>query len=157
MLRLLRIAAAAFCFLATTAFVAMLVRSYWWSDAVVYEPRYELSFTAHSLEGNVTLRRIYNPLGCTNKTWRIRSHNLTSMQDLDAYRKQSLLASSWGGESNRFHANHWVVVPHWLGAFVGAAAGVAILRGRSGRFSLRGAFIATTLLALLLGLGVALG
>lgn len=157
MFRLLRIAAASFCFLAAAAFAAMLVRSYWWSDAVVYEPRHELSFTVHSFEGNVTLRRVYNPAGCTNKMWRTVSHDLTSMQGLDAYRKQSVPAWYWGGESNKFYANHWVVAPHWLGAFIGASAGVAILRGRSNRFSLRGAFIGTTLLALLLGLAVSLG
>ena len=154
MLRAVRIVVAGTCFAVGLALIALMVRSYAWCDAVIFEPVSYTSYMARSIEGSFLLRRTYNPMGCSNSTWRGSSRQLSTIQSLDEYRKQSASPSHLGARSSTFHSSYWIDVPHWFAAIMASLPGVVLLRGRAVQFSLRSVLLVTTATAAVLGLVV---
>ena len=143
-LRYLRIAFSATCLVACLFLIALWVRSYWWADHVV------------QVNGNSATTHVYSNLGIvgisrttesatqnefTNAGWRYTVRS-------PAGREFPLPKFEW------YWANGEISVrlPTWLPAIAFVVAATALWIRWSNRFSLRTLLIATTLVAIVLGL-----
>jgi hypothetical protein len=143
--RKLRIAWSVLCSLACVLLIVLWVRSYWWCDDVIGPFGTTRSFCVWSDYGHV---------GCS-----LTDERLKSLAGGGPW----ALAQEWTGNVPTskhvipwlpsWAAEHCVVVPDWgLALLIGAGIAAPWIRC-SKRFSLRTLLIATTLVAVVLGLG----
>jgi hypothetical protein len=148
MLTYLRYALATFCFAASVGCLALWWRSNTFPKCLVltsvYMPSTALHLDAYRGAGIVALRRHR-----TDPEGKI-------IESPSPYRQAILRYAIVKAESGRFSVyNRTILFPLWYPALIFALAGIAALRlGR--RFTLRSALVATTVVAGLLGMAVAL-
>jgi hypothetical protein len=146
-----RYLAAAGCLLACTGFTALWMRSYVWFDSLYWawpDGRTIVRIESymgrpHGLYGRSS-RRFAEPGMVTGAT-------LLADDPFDYdYTGPHVLGFQWGKSGVKDH----LAVPYWfLSGCTGAAGGLLLLGGWR-RFSLRAAMVATTLVAVVLGLSV---
>jgi hypothetical protein len=138
--RKLRIALSAVCGIVCLLLVVLWVRSYWWADTLkggVYRP---VVLFLHSSNGRIALLRVAN----SNPSWR-------ALSDRPSAQSSGLHGAPMWQYGKKPNGEWYVVVPQWFPVLVtGTLVAAPWLRWR---FSLRTLLIATTLVAV--GLGVA--
>jgi hypothetical protein len=155
MTRYLRIAAAGFFLLLAIALIALWIRSYTWQDEATAWLGQGQSGTAASVRGVVLIVTIRDTDQLDGPTGvRLTSRRVTPPFKSMIFSDSGLLG--FWGESGSFLTLSGVnaTLPYWF--FVGLALAFAALFTfkKSWRFSIRSILIATTLLAVALGLGV---
>jgi hypothetical protein len=152
----LRIAWSVACGIVCLLLVALWVRSYWWSDIVSYRRDKVTMYRAYSDDGLVIVRDsstrlllMHDPpdIGWTLRTtWSRKQSREEARTPLI---KRVFRRFYWSGWSGTFE----LLMPYWLSLMLGSALGAAPWLFSFGwRFSLRTLLIATTLVAV--GLGV---
>src|SRR3954451_10077109 len=143
-LRYLRIVFSAFCGLACVLVIGLWVRSYWWTYSLhSYEAGADFSFFVENGEFGAAYYRL--PI------W---SHLRLGRQAV-TYAREDMpgVAGFYYGRHPADHAYTLLLIPLWFMVLLVATAGILPwIRRRSWRFSLRTLLIATTLVAVLLGL-----
>jgi hypothetical protein len=150
----LQIAVTALCLTACVLLIALWVRSYWWADAFWHRPAETIAFRVMSDEGGMTfltvkdisLRVMGDPpaLGFSHRNYWY-----------EGYSRATSGASTFTKVFRGFHdrARSTWQIPHWLLVVLAASTGALPWTARWGwRFSLRALLIATTLVAV--GLGI---
>jgi len=147
--RKLRIAWSVFWGLAAVLLIVLWVRSYWWIDGISgNRGRHYIYADVHS--GLARFARIVPTGQFPPVPWRAFSHSLRE-SDLEAAANSSKGNHRALGFQWRIFGNGWnVAVPIWFPALIcGGLAAVPLGRPR---FTLRTLLIATTLVAVVLGL-----
>jgi hypothetical protein len=145
MARKLRIAVSVFFAVLTVALCVLWVRSYWQSDTVGMQCEAKVLYDVTSSQGFIHLTRLCNTTP-DEPDWPYYVH--VEFAELpDGWREPR----SWD-LSRDSDGNTWLSAPHWFWALVTASLGISTLTRIS--FSLRTLLIATTLVAVLLGLEV---
>jgi hypothetical protein len=143
MARKLRIAASVFFGLLTLALVALWIRSYWWVDWLEAQ-RNGMYAAITSANGAIRIDR--------------DSVDVSSpFSRLSSVRLDDPTTHGWPNHTLKFAWNlpeALIVVPHWFVGTITVTIATWAATGWNGRFSLRTLLIATTLLAVVLGLGV---
>ncbi len=147
-LQYLRIISTVFCGIACVLLIALWVRSYWRIDSFGHPRRGVIPNEFMSCRGNVTLELDDDSL-TLGDDWSFRTSAVSSSQH------RSISDDFW--IKNRFQWNvtggcDWIRFPHWF-AFALFAA-IAVASWVRWRFCLRTLLIATTLVAVALGLVV---
>jgi hypothetical protein len=117
---------------------ALWVRSYWWTEKLACRTYFSYGFILDSAGGHIGF---YYP--STGKAWQ-RSSVRTVDDPVWEFNKQ--VESNW---------EYSIIVPHWLFIWVSAAFAAAPSMRLLKLFSLRTLLIATTLVAVALGIVVA--
>ena len=133
-IRRVRIAVSVFFVTLTVALCVLWVRSYYVGDLLDFAPNSSNKLLIQSATGKIKL--YWSDTQQWSPTYR-RFHNRFAVPAFDAP-----LPFSWRG----FQAPHWV--------FISALVAIAVAPWIKGRFSLRTLLIATTLVAVMLGLVV---
>ena len=140
----LRIAWSVVCGLVAVLLTVLWVRSYWWEDVVVLPMR--IIGSREGAIGMISWPRAVVPVGQTG--W------------IPISRSVKETASPAQGPSWRFSSNQnqlWIVCPHWFLGLAATTLTIAPWLSRlRWRFSTRTLLIATTLVAIVLGLIVAM-
>jgi hypothetical protein len=145
-----RIAVLVFFGVLTVALCVLWVRSYWWCD-VCFGPKVKISdsimfeYDASSEYGGISLRRLNIYADDDLEKPYFASYELAKFTDGPNEE------SNWDCSADS-DGNLWLSAPHWFWALTTATVG--ILPWARVRFSLRTMLIATTLVAVALGLGV---
>jgi hypothetical protein len=142
--RKLRIAWSVGCGVACVLLVLLWVRSYWTWDIVSYD-RPPAFVAINSLRGCVQFNGAKNPSRNMDVGWRSTSKSIEG--------RFPHFATTFGFAWLSSATSISVTVPHWL--LISANFAIAFLPWLPWRFSLRTLLIATTLLAVVLGLIVA--
>jgi hypothetical protein len=141
--RKLQIAWSVVCGIACVLLIALWVRSYWWVDQIL-GPVFGKRFAAGSMPGALVM-------GISSDrpiSWRLGSNHSDEWLRLGDYPSRI-----WG----MFHFEHFsFVAPYWFLILLTAAIAAAPWLRWPKRFSLRTLLIAMTLVAVVLGLIVAL-
>ena len=125
--------------------IALWVRSYWRLDILEKRTRFE-AVQVSSVKGRIATARL-DP-----RTYVIgRTYLNVEAGDAADWRKAGVLGFAYY-EDGSVTA---LIAPHWLPALLSAALAVIPWISRSWRFSLRTLLIATTLVAVVLGIAVA--
>ena len=145
-LRYLRITWTMFCVIAAVLLVALWVRSYWISDAlwVRYSATPDIVCLV-TYRGSLGLTRLFDP---TTASFHVEHNDVTDMEPSDDGRKPNSLwfqILTWSGSTT-------ILVPLWFILLTMLAASSVPWIHWPKRFSLRTLLIATTLVAVLLGL-----
>jgi hypothetical protein len=152
--RKLRIAFSAVCGVLCLLLILLWVRSYWWLDSLdgrlIHPSRVQLK----SREGQLQYTAAPIPA-----KWELRSRRLSELDPelLEIIRKQGLLwrwrHQLWRWGRDDFRGITKLYFPHWFVVVAFVVLGtIPWLHRTSLRFSLRALLIATTLVAILLGL-----
>jgi hypothetical protein len=149
MLKYLRIAVTALCLTACVLLALLWVRSYWRLDSTIGPLSKTTGFQVSSMEGRIWLQYAAG-LEAPVTSWEFFS------------RKESILGEleddhPLNGPTFRVASNSGIleaVVPHWFLAIITAAIATVFWTSRKWRFSLRTLLIATTLVAVGLGMVV---
>ena len=139
----LRIAFSATCLIACVLLIALWVRSYWWTD-FLYGPVSEVRFfESNSYCGRLALSLTSDPVHLQH--WKVYSHQSGPLDGMFAPWKWELGKSKF--------SDSWVAAfPHWFSvALFGVLSAAPWLR-LTRRLSLRTLLIATTPVAVMLGL-----
>jgi hypothetical protein len=143
-LRLLRIAASVVCGIACVLLIALWVRSYWWWDSLGHKLHAKCAVAANSFSGQ-TAFSLYRSAG---GTWRYFSERLEGRSPSFS---PPAPTSGFGVAADSLGTS--IFIPHWMLALIFAACGTT--PWFRWRFSLRALLIATTFVAVVLGLVVA--
>jgi FtsH-binding integral membrane protein len=143
--RKLRVAWSITCSIACVLLIMLLVRSYWWVDNMLLPPSKRTM--AISQEGVLVFSS--QPVQYdTGYRWLLSF----SVDDIPS-RIKSAPTSRWGFSSGPFAT--FLIFPHWFPVlFFATLVAVPWIRQTPKRFSLRTLLIATTLIAMVLGLVV---
>jgi hypothetical protein len=146
MLNYLRIAVAILSLTACGLLIALWVRSYWWDDVIGGPILWPGGCSLASTRGRLLLSGIepHDPI----TTWEFLSINASSPYAIPKDFFGPVFALNLATEDGAY-----IHVPHWFPAAIAAA--VTIILAKRWRFSLRALLIATTLVAVVLGLIVA--
>lgn len=148
MLKYLRNAVSVVCVVACVLFLALWVRSYWRQDYAHCPLRSQDMLSLHSYQGRLWInagQRSFATTGFFPTGWGIGSYAISQ-------RQRNVQLPMWNYSSDRLSSH--ILLPHWLPTVILGAL-VAIFGIRlTYRFSLRALLIATTLIALVLGLVV---
>jgi len=150
--RKLRIAASVFFGLATVALCVLWIRSYWYWDSIRagYPP---CLYAADSANGKFGIGG-FDPTDPDVKvapSWKYYCDE--SERAMMAVRiDPTKTLGGWGFAFGFDGAGFRIASPYWFPAMLFATAGITLWRNRTCRFSLRTLLIATTLLAVVLGL-----
>jgi hypothetical protein len=147
--RKLRIAWSAACSLVCALLVVLWARSYWAVDEVHCPLKSPAMLIVHSFEGRLSLyagERIPYRSGWFPSGW---GRDSTSIRDVAPTRTPQ---TSWAFHSDIY--GQYVTFPHWLPTFALGAIALLCSACLPERFSLRTLLIATTLVAMALGLAV---
>lgn len=151
--RKLRIACSAFCGLAVLLFIALWVRSAWRFDSIGWYSASDHYYSLFSQRGHITFLSGYNPnAGIRGATFALNHVALVPFVDSSS---EPTMSNYFGV---RWYSSHGtqafretiLATPHWLAAVLAASCGVLPWLGV--RFSLRTLLIATTQVAVVLGL-----
>jgi hypothetical protein len=146
--RYLRIAFSATCLIACLLLCVLWVRSYWTDDRLVGPVFGADVLTIESVYGRTDLFYL-GPVVRGPTSWKHVAGDAETMVELAPSWSMSVTAFNFEWSEERF-----VVLPHWfLIAFLAVLAVVPWIHW-SNRFSLRTLLIATTLVAVVLGLAV---
>ena len=149
MLRCLRFAACFVSLLACVGIAALWARSYHTSDGTWSGAPYASFYT---IRGLVVVRFTGNPLADPiryDELWQRWGAEPVGPQTKPVwYEEESVLGFAW---RELPPGATWISFPHWAACVATGAAGVALAWGRRVRFNLRGALIAMTLVAAVLG------
>jgi hypothetical protein len=156
--RKLRITWSVGCAIACVLLIVLWVRSYSWSDDLCIRlPNSQRQFIIHSiLGGTLWYSNNYPPWKpvWTHKYWRIESDAVAVLlKDLEVSRTDSLTRIELFSAPSLPSFSRHVALPHWV--FVATFATFAAapwVRQIGWQFSLRTLLVATTLVALVLGL-----
>jgi hypothetical protein len=143
----LRIAVSGFFGVLTLLLVVLWVRSYWVSDVVNSPVPGNTSFLVRSQNGCLTvlmLKQRMHPNWPRGFIWEEHPASVD--------RQRRVTPASWGYYPNPGSGDWTVVIPQWFPAALMAT--ICIAPWATLRFSLRTLLIATTLLAVVLGLAV---
>jgi hypothetical protein len=148
--RYLRITWTVFCGIACVLLIVLWVRSYWWTDLIFEEvvvPQTRFRSQTISLSNGFGVLAIARQLG---GLWPPRhgwQHITSKVTAADDKWKQSIVRSSfiWENSAIGFH----IRVPHW--SLVLILGSIGVLSWFPRRFTLRALLIATTLVAVVLG------
>jgi hypothetical protein len=141
--RKLRIAWSVACAIACVLLIVLWVRSYWWDDGITCLRNCPIG-GAHSAAGHIIFDRIES-VSSAEAEWYVHTTQITS-----APTESENIPSVWWMETGHHRE---LIVPHWFFAAVfGMFAAVPALLPSKWRFSLRTLLIATTLVAVVLGL-----
>ena len=153
-LRLLRIGWSAGCVVACLLLIALWVRSYWWADAIWFVPVQSDAFRIMSDEGGLTFLTMKEPsladlgdpppLGLSHREYWYEGY-------ARATANASFLQKPFRGFYD--YGRSSLQMPYWMAVILTAATGMAVwIPQWRWRFSLRTLLIATTLVAVVLGL-----
>jgi hypothetical protein len=150
--RSLQIAISVVCGIACVLLIALWVRSYWWWDTAYFPLTTQKMVTVHSKEGSLGVSSYSPSILLNRRPWR-SGIVLTGWGYWCSALSQprNTNARMFGGGSDQYYTH--VRFPHWfpilLFTISAAFAGFPWIRWR---FSLRTLLIATTLVAVVLGL-----
>jgi hypothetical protein len=150
--RKLRIAWSVFWGLAALLLIVLCVRSYWWCDILAIYPS-SRSFGLGSVQGELVYTSTTFPFTFgPQPQWTAHSQYITATMGFPLMRDGQPVNTTMG--FGWFSDVHWlyVFVPHGLPIFATVAAALTPWIIRTHRFSLRTLLIATTLIAVILGL-----
>ena len=136
--RHLRIAFSAACLIVAVLLIALWARSYWRNDAMLFTNARDVITGAGTTSGVVVSHRLQVDSGSSPRGWHYQSRPVTSVPEQFYWDSTSTLRA--------------IHVPIWFLCVVSLAFGT--LPWLPYRFSLRTLLIATTLIAVLLGLVV---
>jgi hypothetical protein len=161
-LRLLRIAVSAVCGILCLALIVLWMRSYSWADEVTLASRLRLTSIYGYIQylgpsARFSFQEDWDYLGWRPSRDEIRAvtQSESTLNDLDPKKKAFLKRFGLGRPSRP--SNIWRgSVPYWVAVCVAATLTVAPWIPWSNRFSLRTLLLATTLVAAMLGLAVAM-
>jgi hypothetical protein len=143
----LRIAVTALCLTASVLLVALWVRSYQWTDSVSWTDDHKAGFCVLSSDyGTLKLLRYPGARVDRRGGWRMGGY------EIDADKRRSNPPPRFAWWYNRHDGTLTIRTPHWL--FVAAGLVLSVLPWTRSRFSLRTLLIATTLVAVGLGMGM---
>ena len=145
LLRALRITWTVLCGIACVLLIALWVRSYWWEDGVSSQFKHRM-IDVESICGEIVISKM--------DVQELLSFGIKLFSGpVDDFRQQSLPRTLLGFGYSQWSSQSWdVLVPHWFPVLLFAALSAAPwLRCR---FSLRTLLIATTLVAVVLGLAM---
>ena len=145
-LRYLRIVFSATCLIACVLLIVLWVRSYWWYDIYAFESsgNHTYVFLVSSADG------VINTVGIPNDG---ALFHCSILADLSSAPKTGVMSGVTTFELVSTGQRTDISFPHWFPIFLLALlAGIPWLPWWSNRFSLRTLLIATTLVALMLGL-----
>jgi hypothetical protein len=140
MLRRLLNIASIVCLVACVALMGMWVRSYSWSDRLWGRFTEAQVFSIGSQSGR--LRWASMSLKDRTWSWTIGSRPIESVRETEFW------------QFNEYHSgkNWFLVLPHWFAILVSGSLAMALRLRWPWRFTLRSLFIATTFLAVVLGM-----
>jgi hypothetical protein len=150
MTRYFRIAAAGFFVLLTVALIGLWVRSYWWRDTVI-GPSGETHVIAWgSHHGRIAYESMKRSPS-SKWAWTLNSYPTYANPGTWNWQNGTLFGAGFGLSATPewFRAS----VSYWLLTGVSASLATVLASKRTWRFSVRSILIATTLLAVALGLG----
>jgi hypothetical protein len=147
MKRRLRIAVSVFFALVAVAFAVLWVRSYWRCDDVSWGISGGPGYKFISLRGEVSGSWFRSREGAVSVGWRHATVAPDRLPQLSSSGHSQLLGFS-------FWMPYLAVVPHWFVVVLSVSIATAPWLSYSGHFSLRTLLIATTLIAIVLGLAV---
>jgi hypothetical protein len=139
--RKLRIAWSVVCGIACVSLIALWVRSYWWCDIIEGPLTRSSGFRLASQSGDVSCSKYPG----SKAEWAKRSIEMDVIRSRLGWNPSGFY---WSWELGPI-----IQIPHWF--LLGIIATLAVLPWRPCRFSLRTLLIATTLVASVLGLVVA--
>jgi hypothetical protein len=149
MLRYLRIAWTVFCGIACVLLIVLWVRSYWWMDSLTFKfPAWQSGIQMNSIQSTTEIG--IRDYGFDENLFTVTHERIISRSEIqDDFGR--VLDTRWfhvlGGKGDTL-----VIVPNWFLMLISIAfAAVPWIRWR---FSLRTLLIATTLIAVVLGLVV---
>ena len=146
--RKLRIAFSATCGIACVLLIALWVRSYWWEDGLSFGITEKRGFWIFSTQGKVAVQYIsFTDQEANISQWFIASYELGEAFWLSREIVDSTVLGFYLMTKNGFA----VAVPHWF-LLLSMGTAVTLVLKRSWLFSLRTPLIATTLIAVVLGL-----
>jgi hypothetical protein len=137
----LRIAVSAVCLIVCVILIALWVRSFWWRDRLEAPWLKSGLINVWSKQGQLACLRVYSTPG----HWRITTSRIHSQAPILAQ-----LKSAWQADGQ----SSLVYFPHWIPVLVLAA--LAASPWLPWRFSLRTLLIATTIVAVSLGMIMAI-
>jgi hypothetical protein len=160
MIRYTRYAVAAIFALWAVAFVALWVRSYWWMDYRIREVGSPFGLFVHSQQGQLRFIVVkYKPPPVSNQ-WPVAfdelfretfalPNSLHRIPDQWRARREVLREFQW----THYPDGERFVVPHWFPAASSLGLAALFASKKPWKFTVRGLLIATTLIAITLGLG----
>jgi hypothetical protein len=149
--RKLRIAFFATCGIACVLLCVLWVRSYWWLDTAHCPLRSPRMFIVTSYQGRLSVYAGGPHVGRTGWFPSGWGRDSTSVRNLSP-RRGTRPKPNWAYDHNDGYGRY-ILFPHWLLALVMCATAAAFgVRSIPKRFSLRALLIATTVVALGLGL-----
>jgi hypothetical protein len=145
--RKLRIAWSVMCAIATVLLIVLWVRSYWWLDGISSPMSNGLGFQVYSTDGRIVCSE-GSPAGPTqSKPWELNIGYEHTLEGAEA--SNSVFR---GFDILREPCVTRIRGPHWFPVLIFAALTAAPWLRGSRKFSLRTLLIATTLVAVVLGL-----
>ena len=140
-LRYLRIAFSATCLAACVLLIVFWVRSYWWEDVLYFEPNTPTVYAVRSSNGQLFLLRSYDG--------RRADGRVLVMRELPSSHLKPLV---WHSEITKARTRDAMLLPFWMPVLLAATFAALPWIHWAKRFSLRTLLIATTLVAVVLGL-----
>jgi hypothetical protein len=141
--RKLRIFWTVFCGIACVLVIALWMRSYWWDDGITCFRICPIG-SAYSSQGHIIFNRIES-VSSAETEWHVHTTQITSAPE-----ESENIPSFWWVDTGHHRE---LIVPHWfLAAMFGMFAAAPAVLPSKWRFSLRTLLIATTLVAVVLGL-----
>jgi hypothetical protein len=146
MLNYLRIAVTAICFSACVLLVALWVRSYWWTDIVTWGLANGPGYMFGSSSGELSAARFRSRDGAVSLGWHAWTNPADGKRAWSTSKSSNFIGIRYG--------TFFTAIPQWF--VVTACAAAASAPWMRWRFRLRTLLIATTLVAVGLGLIVLL-
>jgi hypothetical protein len=158
-LRKLRIAFSAVCGIVCLFLVVLWVRSYWWRDyayvRIISSATQDTYYDASSVQGGVTILAADYPIQPSHSRLRAGKTRPSASRWPTGLTPQ-FSAMGFAALRDGVRMRRYLTVPHWfLVSLIGSLAVGPWIRQLHWRFSLRTLLIATTLVAVVLGLAVA--
>jgi len=151
MTRYLRLAAAGFFVLLTIALISLWVRSYWWRDTVI-GPAGETHVIAWGSHHGRIAYESMKRTSSSKRAWTFNSYPTYANPGTWNWQNGTLFGSGFNFSATPGWSR--MSVSYLLLTGVSASLATVLASKRTWRFSLRSILIATTLLAVALGLGV---
>jgi hypothetical protein len=141
--RKLRIVFSATWLAACVLLIVFWLRSYWWEDLLHFEPNTPTVYAVRSSKGHLFLLRSYDG--------RRAAGRVLVMRELPSSNLKPLV---WHSEITKARTRDVMLLPFWMPVLLATIFAVLPWIHWAKRFSLRTLFIATTLVAVVLGLAV---